>query len=388
MAARSKAGASLRSSVKSESVGKVKPRPCWHSTPPQRRAWITPGKVATRTQKHQRGATSSGIMDFILAQDVASLNVLFLQLLGCQAIVACCQASLHWATLADRRFCRFLDDRRGAPYAPLHRIATAVVEAVHLGREGRGSPEDCVRVFTACSKAEVLTCTYSNLLGLSFVLDWGGGISPCFHFRKVRFRQCSLNPSDVIQFLACTPYLESAVFIGESLGGLEEVFQHRLQPVGLQLQSVEFTDCGLTGSDVACVLKRLPRLRSMHFQAMNLSGLRTPPLPNLEEARLLDCGLQRADVLTLMGHCPNLTTLALCGNPLGDDSSCDWPVMANLRSADFRHCELTIEDEEALLAKFPKNAQVESRVRLLRMEASGPNQPNQHLVFDSSSSEE
>jgi len=274
----------------------------------------------------------------------------------------------------------------------MDRIAAPVVQAVHFGRDGRESAEDRVRVMVACNKAEVLTCTYGNLLGLYRLLDWGNGLTPCFNFRRTRFRQCGLTPSDVIQFFSCAPRLESAVFVNERLGGMDEAFQYRIQPLRSVIQTVEFTDCGLTGNDAAALLERLPHLRSVHFQAMDLSGLETPQLPGLEEVRLLDCCLRRSDVLRLLSRCPNLRHLVLCGNPLGEEAPCEWPEMPRLRHADFRHCELSVEDEEALQAKLPTDAQLERRIRLLeagspaREAAPGcPGQTARHVVFDSES---
>lgn len=346
----------------------------------------TAARTDTRMKKFQRGPQPvSGIMEFLLSPDVAALNVLFLHLLGKQAVAACCRASLDWASLNGRRCCLCLDDRKGPPHAPLDRIATAVVQVVHLGRDGRESPEERARVLTACNKAEVLTCTYSNLLGLSRLLDWGGGVSPTFNVRRARFRQCTLTASDVVQFLSCAPHLESLVFVNEKLGSMEEVFLYRPKSVGSEIHSVEFTDCGLTACDAAALLTRLPQLRSVHFQAMDLSGLKMPSLPNLEQIQLLDCCLRRADVLRLMRRCPSLTVLVLCGNPLGEEEPCSWPPMAKLRRADFRHCELTAEDEEALRAQLPHNASFESRVSIGEAAADDPCRSSRRVVFDSDS---
>jgi len=319
----------------------------------------------------------------------ATLNVRILPFVGSPAIAACSRSLLQWASVSGRRLCRQLDDRRGAPFAPLGRVALSLVDAIHLARDGRESPKERAGVLLACKRAETATCTYSNLVGLSEFLDWGDGLCPYLNLRRVRFRQCHLAADDVVQFLRCTPRLEVAAFISEALAGIGEAFDLNAPPECKELVSVELTDCDLLADDAAVVLQALPCLRSVRLQAMNLAGFTlTSKLLTLEEASLQDCALAREDVVSLMAACPNLRRLELSGNQLSPKGSSllAWPHMTRLQYLDIRHCEVADEDLELLRASLPSDAQVESRTTLL-WAAEIATTGGQRVVFESSDEE-
>lgn len=332
------------------------------------------------------------------------LNALVLRGVGGAALAACSRACREFASIGGRRISFCIDDGRGPPYAPLDRIFVKLVDVLRLGGDCRREGER-VQAVIACNRATTLACNYGSLTGLGLELNWGGGLTPCLGLRRVRFRQCSLTPGDVAQLLRCTPRLEVAVFIGESLSGLGDALLEL--PLGCpELRTVDFNDCDLTAGDATTLLQSLPQLRCAHFQAMHLAGLRAGPAQELAELSVLDCGLSRADVAGLMACFPGLQKLRVCGNPLGQVSAQKrnaWPRMLELRQVDLRHCELTGDDVTELRAQLPPGARVEVCTRLWGQgpdagaldgaAASGPSydlgeEAGRHVVFDSDSSSE
>eukprot|EP00747_Dinoflagellata_sp_TGD_P170266 gnl/TRDRNA2_/TRDRNA2_201375_c0_seq1.p1 gnl/TRDRNA2_/TRDRNA2_201375_c0~~gnl/TRDRNA2_/TRDRNA2_201375_c0_seq1.p1 ORF type:complete len:415 (-),score=61.70 gnl/TRDRNA2_/TRDRNA2_201375_c0_seq1:75-1319(-) len=325
------------------------------------------------------------------------LNALVLRLLGSQAVAATCRNALDWACVSGgRRVCTRLNDLTGAPFAPMERLAASLVCEVQLGRDGRDSLQDRVSVITACRRATKLLCTYTSLCGIGRLLDWGAGLCPCLGLRQLRIRQCGIAPDDAVQLLRCAPRLEVAVIIGEQLAGLEASL-HTKPPPCSDLRSIEFVDCGLSSVDAAAMLHVLTAVRVARFQAMDLRGLQMPSLPALETLSLLDCNLSRADAVRVMKRCPGVVSLSLCGNPLGAGAneaagwsvedggrrfSSVWPRLPRLRKGDFQFCELSGEDEDALRAGLPGDAQVDFRVGLPDSGGGG------HVVFASSSSDD
>mmetsp|Transcript_110206 Transcript_110206/g.351253 ORF Transcript_110206/g.351253 Transcript_110206/m.351253 type:complete len:134 (+) Transcript_110206:605-1006(+) len=128
-----------------------------------------------------------------------------------------------------------------------------------------------------------------------------------------------------------------------------------------------------------------------------LGQLLESSLPNLQELRVLDCNLSGADARGLLAQCPRLKEVDLCGNTLGGGAESDdrprsavaWPRMRHIRRADFRHCSLEAEDEDALRAALPAGAVAEFRVSLASSSSgAGGGGGGQHVMFDDSSDEE
>lgn len=364
------------------------------------------------------------------------LSLAILRFLGHQRVAACCRSALEWWTSQGRRFVLCLnDERRGAegPFAPLERVLSSHVESVRLGRYGRQTVEERAHIIVACSHSTMLRCTYSKLTGLGVTLAQHKAM---LSLRVVRLQQCRLEAADLIEFFACVPHLERMDVFNEALGGLGPLLRCSTA-CHCRLRSMEFTDCGLGAEDAGALLEVLgPELRTVHLQADNLRGLRFCNLPHLENMNLLDCNLSRADAIRAMAHCPNLETLALCGNPLaeaaktrryqeGVGSKCSsdeeeipgsrdhassadllgaigrgsgaasewrlvWPAMPRLQRADLRQCGLGREDEEDLLGQLPGTAPA-SGLELLVLAAAttglgGPGGGSAtHIVFESSS---
>lgn len=363
------------------------------------------GGARTRSPKRPRTARSDpspGASDFLqqlcrLHEQVATvfgppLNVFLLRIVGCQAIAACSRSALAWASVAGRRVSRRLDDCRGPPYAALERFSAEHVEVMYLGRDGRADPEARIEAITKCRWAQMLLCNYGSLSGLTGKLSWGPGIYPCLGLRRVRLRGCGLVAEDFVTLLRCTPRLEAAVLLNEHLEGLGAAL-HPKAPRCPELALLELADCHLDVEDAAAVLGSLPALRTVHFQSMELQGLRLPQLPSLDTLRLLDCQLSRVDAADVMARCPNLQQLSLCGNPLGEaevgESANFWPWMPKVREADFLHCELGEEDQDALRRCLAPGARLTFRASLSTL---GPEhhyapQASQHVVFSDSDSD-
>jgi len=287
--------------------------------------------------------------------------------------------------VAGQRVCHRLDDSRGPPFAPLARVATTLVEVVQLAKDGRDSVEERAKVLLACSRATAFLGFYCSLTGLSRHLDWGAGLSPYLCLRRLRLRQSGVTAEDMVQLLRCAPSLEAAVFVGEHLGGAEAALLERPPPPCSQLHSLELMDCNLSTNDATSLLQMPPRLRTAHLQAMDLRGLGTcleRQLPSLRELRALDCALSGADARGLLAHCPSLEAVTLCGNPLSAAATAAgtveegegeevaavmrrllreavWPKLPMALRADFRHCGLGCEEEDAWRACFPAGADVE-----------------------------
>jgi len=316
------------------------------------------------------------------------LNAYLLHFLASQAVAAACLALRDWACVGGRRVCRRLEDTRGPPFAPLDRVAAPLVDTVSFGRDGREGAAERAEIIAKCRRAGTLLSTYGCLLGLSQLLDWGQGLAPCLSLRAVRLRESRLSAEDAAQLLRCAPRLETAVFQGEELCGLAGALQE-VSPGSEELRSMSFIDCRLSASDAAAALGLPPRLRTAHFQSMDLRGIRPPRLPSLASLSLLDCHLMRADAVSVMAACDALETLELCGNSLGGDGQ-PWPPLRQLRRADVRLCGLAPEEEESLRAALPAAASL-----LCRTDLSHPDQKaqagaggGQHTVFDSSDSGE
>merc|ERR1712238_173845 len=99
-----------------------------------------------------------------------------------------------------------------------------------------------------------------------------------------------------------------------------------------------------------------------------------------------------------MSKCPSLESLALCGNPLSEETgqadaatSSDsedeteqgqrrpaWPTMPQMQHADFRSCGLASADEQELRSALPRHAS-------LQLKAALSTQTGKHIIFDSSS---
>lgn len=315
------------------------------------------------------------------------LNAHLLSFLGSQAIAASCRRALDWASISGRRVCRRIEDSRGPPCALLERVATAFVDIIHLCREGCRTCQEQTEVIAACRRARTLLCTYGDVTGLAHQLDWGGSVLPCLNLRAVRFRQSRLAADDACQLLRCCPRLETAVFHSENLEGLAEACV-ATAVLCRDLRSLYFTDCFLSAMDAAGALGLSLVLEHAHFQSMDLRGLRVSLLSSLTSLSLLDCQLSRADAVGLMACCPGLVRLELCGNPLGSTSrDYVWPRMSELRHADFRLCELSVEDEDALRASMPAGATLRCRSTLLSGDDVGLSSNSNHVLFESSDSE-
>merc|ERR1712135_196541 len=121
---------------------------------------------------------------------------------------------------------------------------------------------------------------------------------------------------------------------------------------------------------------------SVHFQSVDLKGLRAPLLSSLRTLSLIDCCLSRMDAVRLLARCCNLERVELCGNPLGSESRFiefdngrenddigddgdSWPLLPSLRHADFRFCDLDSDDEADLRISFESG----NRCRILSIVA-------------------
>lgn len=358
------------------------------------------------------------------------LAVLLLRFLGNQSeVVACCRTALDWFSIGGQRVVLCLNDEcRGpsGPFAPLQRVAVGHVASIRLGRYGRASVEERTGVIVACVGAVALRCVYAKLTGLGPQLLQALPLRPdhptssrWLQLRRIKCHQCRLQSKDVAAILRRAPLLEAADFFGEALAGLgQELLTPEPGIVSSTctcpgLRSIEFTDCGLTVEDAAALFKLFgSSLRSAHFQACNLRGLRTSRLVNMESLSLLDCSISRWDVAALLAQCPRLQSVVLCGNPLGEgedededestDDGCSstsavrWPRMPHLRHTDFRSCGL--EPEEALgilqdlgimeIAHHNTPPLVAGQMHVPASAASADAVPgSRHIVFDSSDGE-
>lgn len=322
------------------------------------------------------------------------MNAQLLSFMNNQAIAAVCRELYEWSCVRGRRVCCRVDDSRGPPFVPLDRVATQLVDVLHLSR-GRDSAQERAEAVVTCSSATVLLCTYSALTGLSLKLDWGSGISACLNLRVARFRQCRLTADDVAKLLVCCPKLHTIALIGEDLSGLSQ----ELRVGQCALRHLHVTDCRLVAEDATTLL--CPTLESVHLQSMDLKGLRAPLLSSLRTLSLIDCCLSRMDAVRLLARCCNLERVELCGNPLGSESRLiefdngrenddigddgdSWPVLPSLRHADFRFCDLDSDDEADLRISF-ESAVLECRARLEEQPARTRGDSGRHVVFDSDS---
>lgn len=415
--------ARLRQAAKS---GRKRKRPDEAGASPRGSPADDPGVAATTGVGTSAESVDAGFLqrlfgqihEHVRAAQGEPLNALVVKLLGEQAIAAASRGALEWASVAGRRVCRCLDDGRGPPFAPLDRVATALVDVLQLGHEGRGSTVERADAIVKCRAAAKLSCRYSCLTGLATQLDWGGGLSPCLGLQLAVFHDCRLTASDAVMLLKCSPRLRTLAFVGEDIAGIAEEEVH---PEVRELRNLHILHCNLSAQDAAWALSLAAAgLRIAHLQSLPLRGLRLKTvLESLVDLRAIDCDLCREDAVRLVAACPVLESLKLCGNPLVDCTDASdagdgheggfaraaWPQLPRLQSADFQLCELSAADQEELQACLPANcrSQWSTPWTLLRGEASlaegGAAEASggmatarpvggRHVVFDSSSSSE